>query len=56
MPRPMIIILLIAAFVSAATEMGYSVSAFDIMPNLFYPYLLLVSSLVFIYLVPQKNK
>jgi len=42
--------------ISAASEMGYSISAFDIMPNLFYPYLLLVSSLVFIYLVPQKKK
>ena len=42
--------------ISAATEMGYSVSAFDIMPNLFYPYLLLVSSLAAIYLVPQKKK
>ncbi len=42
--------------ITAATEMGYTISAFEIMPNLFYPYLLLVSSLVFIYLVPQKKK
>ncbi|MBQ3103709.1 MAG: Na+/H+ antiporter NhaC family protein, partial [Oscillospiraceae bacterium] len=28
--------------ISAASEMGYAISAFDIMPNLFYPYLLLV--------------
>lgn len=42
--------------ISAASEMGHAISAFDIMPNLFYPYLLLVSSLVFIYLIPQKNK
>ena len=42
--------------ISAASEMGYAISAFDIMPNLFYPYLLLVSSLVFIYLVPEKKK
>ena len=41
--------------ISAASEMGHAISAFDIMPNLFYPYLLLVSSLVFIYLVPQKK-
>ena len=41
--------------ISAASEMGYAISAFDIMPNLFYPYLLLVSSLMFIYLVPQKK-
>ena len=42
--------------ISAASEMGYAISAFDIMPNLFYPYLLLVSSLVAIYLVPQKKQ
>ena len=42
--------------ITAATEMGYSISAFEIMPNLFYPYLLLVSSLVAIYLIPQKKK
>ncbi len=40
---------------SAAAEMGVVVSAFDIMPNLFYPYLLLVSSLVFIFLIPDKK-
>ena len=42
--------------ISAASEMGCQLSAFDIMPNLFYPYLLLVSSLIFIYLIPQKKK
>jgi len=42
--------------ISAAKEMGYAVSAFEIMPNLFYPYLLLVSSLVFIYLVPGGDE
>ncbi len=41
--------------VSAATELGASVSAFQIMPNLFYPYMLLVSSLAFIYLIPDKK-
>ena len=41
--------------ISAASEMGHAISAFDIMPNLFYPYLLLISSLVAIYLVPQKK-
>jgi len=34
---------------------GGSLSAFDIIPKLFYPYLLLVSSLVFIFFVPQKK-
>ncbi len=42
--------------ISAAGEMGCQVSAFQIMPNLFYPYLLLVSSLVFIYLIPERKK
>ena len=41
--------------ISAAEELGCSVSAFQIMPNLFYPYLLLLSSLVFIYLLPEKQ-
>ena len=34
--------------ISAAHELGYSISAFDIIPNLFYPFLLAVSSLFFI--------
>ncbi len=42
--------------ISAATELGYDVSAFQIIPNLFYPYMLLISSLVFIYLIPEKKK
>ena len=41
--------------IAAVTEMGYQTSAFDIIPNLFYPYLLLVCSLVAI-LMPQKKK
>ncbi|HIT35862.1 MAG TPA: Na+/H+ antiporter NhaC family protein [Candidatus Faecousia intestinavium] len=36
--------------ISATAEMGYTLSAFDIMGYLFYPYLLLVSSLVAIFL------
>lgn len=35
--------------VSAAAELGYEVSAFDIFPNLLYPYMLLLCSLVFIF-------
>ena len=41
--------------ISAAAELGYAVSAFQIMPFLFYPFLLLASSLVFIFLVPDKR-
>ena len=42
--------------ISAANELGQSVSAFQIIPNLFYPFLLLLSSLVFIYIIPEKKK
>ena len=41
---------------SAADSLGYHVSAFEVIPNLFYPFLLLISSLIFIFLIPQKNK
>ena len=42
--------------ISAAHELGYDLSAFQIMPKLFYPILLLFSSLVFIFFVPQKER
>ena len=42
--------------ISAASELGVTVSAFDIMPNLYYPYLLLVCSLVAIFLVNKKKE
>lgn len=41
--------------ISAATELGFAVSAFQIIPFLFYPFLLLISSLVFIFLIPEKK-
>ena len=41
--------------VSAAMELGYEVSAFQILPNLTYPYMLLLSSLVFIFVIPSKK-
>lgn len=41
--------------ISAATELGCEVSAFDIIPNLFYPYMLLISCLIFIFLIPQQK-
>ena len=41
--------------ITAVTELGGSISAFEVLPLLFYPYLLLVSSLVFIFFVPSKN-
>ncbi|MBR6521253.1 MAG: Na+/H+ antiporter NhaC family protein [Oscillospiraceae bacterium] len=42
--------------ISTVSNMGEEVSAFQIIPNLFYPYMLLISSLVFIFLVPNKKK
>ena len=42
--------------VSAAGELGAAVSAFEIIPFLFYPFMLLISSLVFIFFVPEKAK
>lgn len=41
--------------ISAAAEMGFALSAFSIMRYLFYPYLLLVSSLIAIFLVKGKK-
>lgn len=42
--------------ISAADTMGCSISAFDIMPCLFYPFLLCISSLVFIFVIPEKGE
>lgn len=41
---------------AAATELGFDISAFDIIPNLFYPYILLLSVLVFIFIIPEKRE
>ena len=41
--------------IAAVADMGLSISAFEIMRYLFYPYLLLVSCLVAIYVIPQKE-
>ena len=41
--------------ISAAADMGCKLSAFGIMRYLFYPYLLLVSSLIAIFLVKEKK-
>jgi len=43
--------------VSQSSASGYSISAFQIMPFLFYPFLLCISSLIFIFVIPErKNK
>ena len=41
--------------VSAAAEMGCEISAFQIIPNLLYPYMLLLSSLAFMFLIPDRK-
>ncbi len=40
---------------SAASSLGHSVSAFEVMPYLFYQFTLLISSLVFIFIIPDKK-
>jgi len=42
--------------VSAVNELGGSISAFQIIPNLFYPFMLLISSLIFIFVIPERKK
>ena len=42
--------------ISTCATLGHSITAFQIIPNLFYPFLLLVSSLVFIYIIPERKK
>lgn len=41
---------------SVAAELGQNVSAFEIIPNLTYPFMLLLSSLVFVFILPGKKK
>ena len=41
--------------VSVANELGHTVSAFQIIPNLMYPFMLLISSLVFVFVVPENT-
>ena len=40
---------------SAAAELGYELSAIDVIPNLYYPFLLLISSLLFIFVIPERK-
>ena len=41
--------------VSAVTTLGKEISAFDIIGNLYYPMMLLISSLIFIFVIPEKK-
>lgn len=42
--------------VSVAVELGSAVSAFQVLPYLTYPYMLLLCSLIFIFLVPEHRQ
>ncbi len=41
--------------ISSAATLGCTVSAFEIIPYLFYPFLLCISSLLFIFVIPEKK-
>lgn len=41
--------------VSVCAELGSAVSAFQVIPNLFYPFMLLLSTLIFVFLIPDKK-
>lgn len=41
---------------SVVKTMGFELSAFDIIKNLLYPMMLLASSLIFIFIIPEKKK
>ena len=41
--------------VSVAANLGCTVSAFEVIPNLIYPYMLLLSSLIFVFIIPEKK-
>ncbi len=41
---------------SAVSTLGYKLTAFEIIGNLFYPMVLLASSIIFIFLIPDKKK
>jgi len=42
--------------VSVAAELGCEISAFKIIPNLIYPFMLLISTLVFVFIMPDKKE
>ena len=42
--------------ISAVSALGYEISAFQIMPKLCYPFLLLLSSLVWIFVIPNRKQ
>ncbi len=41
---------------SAVSTMGFELTAFEVIGHLFYPMMLLISSLVFMFLIPERKK
>ncbi len=41
---------------SVAADLGHTVSAFEVIPNLMYPFMLLISSIIFVFLIPERKK
>ena len=41
---------------SAVSTMGFEIGAFEVIGNLFYPMMLLLSSLVFMFVIPERKK
>ena len=41
---------------SVVNTLGYEMSAFQVISNLFYPMMLLASSLIFIFVIPEKKQ
>ncbi len=42
--------------VAAVQSLGASITAFEIIPMMFYPFMLLISSLIFMFFVPEKKE
>jgi len=40
---------------AAANSLGHKLSAFSVIPYLFYPFMLLISSLLFIFVIPERK-
>lgn len=41
---------------SVAAGMNHNVSAFEVIPNLTYPFMLFLSSMVFVFIIPEKKR
>lgn len=41
--------------VSVASDLGFAISSIDIIPHLIYPFMLFISSLIFIFILPDRD-